>query len=385
MIRGRTALGWVQLVHHPGRFVMALAGVTAAVIMVFMQLGFMNMVFDTTVMVHRLLKADLVLVSPVVRDVAAAGTIPRRRLMQALGVEGVADGEALYVTTRDWTRPDGERGTLMLMGVRPDFDAFRDPDITRQQRGLAQPGTILLDSGARGDYRAVLEGLRQGQPWTTEMGGRRVTVIGDFRLGASFGNEGLLITADDTFQALALNRDAGAPSIGMLRLVPGADPAVVKARLSAVLDPADSRVMTLDEFVQHTRGFMIRNSPIAIVFGFGTAVGLLVGAMVVAQILSADVQEHMAEYATFKAMGFSNGRILSIVYEQSAILAVFGFPPGLGLALIVYAAIRWAVSMPISMPVDRVAIVFVATVAMCAVAGTLATRRARKADPAEVF
>ncbi len=385
MIRGRTPLGWIQLADQPGRFAMALAGVMVAVMLVFMQLGFMNMVFDTTVMVHRMLRADLVLVSPVARDMAATGTIPRRRLVQALGVEGVADGEALHAMTRDWIKPNGERGTLLLLGVRPDFDAFRDPEITRQQHLLAQPGTILLDSGARGDYGAVLAGLARGEDWTTEMGGRRVAVVGQFRLGASFGNEGLLIASDDTLQALALNRDPGAPSLGLLRLSPGADPQAVKVRIAAVLDPGDTRVMTLEEFVQHTRGFMVRNSPIAIVFGFGLVVGLVVGAMVVAQILTADVQEHMAEYATFKAMGFSNGRILAIVYEQSLILAALGFPAGLGLALVIYECIRWAVSMPIAMPLERVVIVFLATLAMCALAGTLATRRARRVDPAEVF
>jgi putative ABC transport system permease protein len=297
----------------------------------------------------------------------------------------VADGEALHTMTRDWIKPDGERGTLLLMGVRPDFDAFRDPAITRQQHLLAQPGAILLDAGARGDYRSVLAGLARGEEWSTEMGGRRVTVVGQYRLGSSFGNEGVLITSDDTLQALAISRDPGAPSLGLLRLMPGADPQLVKARIAALLDPGDSRVMTLEEFVQHTRGFMVRNSPIATVFGFGLVVGLVVGAMVVAQILTADVQEHMAEYATFKAMGFSNRRILAIVYEQSLILAAVGFPAGLGLALIMYAMIRQAVSMPITMPLERVVLVFVATLAMCIFAGTLATRRARRVDPAEVF
>jgi putative ABC transport system permease protein len=385
MIAGRTPLGWIQLAHQPGRFAMALAGVMVAVMLVFMQLGFMNMVFDTTVMVHRLLAADLVLVSPAVRDVAAAGSFPRRRLIQALGVDGIADGEALYAMTREWVKPDGDRGSLLLLGVRPDFAAFTDPEITRQQHLLAQPGAIVLDAGARGDYRAVLAGLAEGREWTTEMGGRRVTVVGRFRLGASFGNEGLLITSDDTFQALAINRDPGAPNIGLLRVAPGFEVRDVKARLAAELDGADVRVMTREEFVQHTRGFMVRNSPIAIVFGFGLVVGLVVGAMVVAQILTADVQQHMAEYATFRAMGFSSARILSIVYEQSAILAALGFPAGLALALGLYEVIRLAVSMPIAMPVERVFHVLFATFAMCALAGTLATRRARRVDPAEVF
>ncbi len=385
MIAGRLPLGWIQLAHQPGRFAMALCGVAAAVTLVFMQLGFMNMIFDTTVMVHRLLRADLVLVSPSFRDMMSTGTIPRRRVVQALGVEGVADAEALYTATRDWVKPDGERGTLLLLATRPDFAAFTDPVITAQQHLLAQPGSILLDAGARGDYRAVLDGLARGEDWRTEMGGRAITVVGRFRLGSSFGNEGVLIASDETLQALALNRAAAAPNIGLVRLAPGADLRATQAAIAAMLDPADTRVLTHAEFVQHTRGYMVSNSPIAIVFGFGLVVGLVVGAMVVTQILTADVQEHMGEYATFKAMGFSNRRILAIVYEQSLLLAALGFPIGLLCALGLYEMIRAAVAMPITMPLSRVAIVFGATFAMCALAGTLATRRARRVDPADVF
>lgn len=364
---------------------MALCGVAAAVTLVFMQLGFMNMIFDTTVMVHRLLRADLVLVSPSFRDMMSTGTIARRRVVQALGVEGVADAEALYTATRDWVKPDGERGTLLLLATRPDFDAFTDPVITAQQHLLAQPGSILLDAGARGDYRAVLAGLARGEDWRTEMGGRAITVVAQFRLGSSFGNEGVLIASDETLQALALNRAAAAPNIGLVRLAPGADLRATQAAIAAMLDPADTRVLTHAEFIQHTRGYMVRNSPIAVVFGFGLVVGLVVGAMVVTQILTADVQEHMGEYATFKAMGFSNRRILAIVYEQSLLLAALGFPVGLLCALGLYELIRVAVAMPITMPLSRVAIVFGATFAMCALAGTLATRRARRVDPADVF
>ena len=134
MIRGRTPLGWKQLVHSKGRLAVATAGVAFAVLLIFMQLGFMNMLFDSTVMIHRQLNADIVLVSSTARDFANPGTFPRSRLLQALGAPGVADAEAFYVTTRDWIKQSnddrGERGQMLLMGVRPDFKAYRDREIT---------------------------------------------------------------------------------------------------------------------------------------------------------------------------------------------------------------------------------------------------------------
>jgi putative ABC transport system permease protein len=129
----------------------------------------------------------------------------------------------------------------------------------------------------------------------------------------------------------------------------------------------------------------VKESPIAYIFSFGVIMGLVVGLVIVIQILSTDVQDHLPEYATFKAMGFTNRSLLSIVYEQSTILTVFGFIPGLLASLVFYELVKRGVSMPIAMPLDRVLMVFALTAAMCLVAGTIALRRVSTADPAEVF
>jgi putative ABC transport system permease protein len=143
--------------------------------------------------------------------------------------------------------------------------------------------------------------------------------------------------------------------------------------------------MTVAEFIRQSRSFLIKESPIAYIFTFGVIMGLVVGIVIVIQILSTDVQDHLPEYATFKAMGFTNRSLLGIVYEQAAILTLFGFLPGFLVSLGLYELVRRGVSMPITMPLDRVVMVFVMTAAMCAIAGTIAMRRVSKADPAEVF
>jgi putative ABC transport system permease protein len=390
VLEGRTPLGWLQLIHHPGRLGLAIAGVAFAVMLVFMQLGFMNMLFDSTVMLHRQLNADIVLASTKVRDMTSAGTIPRRRVIQALGVPGVADAEPLYVGMQDWIRPTdqagaGERGQMLLLGVRPDFDAFRDPIITAQQSRLSVAGTVLFDRGARGSYSRLIAATEAGEQPTTEMSGRTVTIDGLARIGSSFGAEGVLITSEDSFFAFTRNRTAEVPSLGLIRVTPGADPLVVAARINAELGTADTRAMTMQEFVDHSRGYIARESPISFIFTFGAIIGLLVGATLVVQILAADVQDHMGEYATFKAMGFTNRYLQAVICEQSLILTVLGFVPGFLIALGFYQIIRVSLAMPVAMPLERVAMVFALTAVMCVAAGLIAMRRVRQADPAEVF
>ncbi len=385
-ILGRTPLGWLQLVHHPMRFAMALAGVSFAVILVFMQLGFMNMLFDTTVMFHKQLKADIVLVNPAARNLIDIRTFPRRRLIQALGVEGVADGEAFYIGQVNWVKPGtSDRGIILAFGVRGDFDVFHTPGVTALQPGLSVPGTALFDTGSRGDFRAFSKLIADGARPTTEVAGKTIQFDGIFRLGASFGSEGSIIVSDQTFFAISPKALPTTPNLGIIRVESGHDPEVVAQRIAAVVAGEDVKVMTMQQFITTSRNFLSRESPIAYIFSFGVMMGLVVGIIIVIQILSTDVQDHLPEYATFKAMGFTNRSLLSIVYEQSAILTVFGFVPGLIASLVCYELVRGAVSMPIAMPLDRVFLVFGMTAVMCFIAGTIALRRVSKADPAEVF
>jgi putative ABC transport system permease protein len=383
---GRTPLGWLQLVHHPMRFAMALAGVAFAVILVFMQLGFMNMLFDTTVMFHKQLKADIVLVDPVARNLIDIRSFPRRRLIQALGVEGVADGEALYISQVNWNKPGTkDRGIILAFGIRSDFDAFHTAGVSEQQPNLSQLGTALFDESSRGDFSAFTQSIRDGAHPSTEIAGRTISFEGLFRLGASFGSEGSIIVSDQTLFAIAPKANPATPNLGIIRVLPGYNPEDVARRISAVVAGEDVIVMTTQQFITKSRSFLAKESPIAYIFSFGVIMGLVVGIVIVIQILSTDVQDHLPEYATFKAMGFSNRSLLSIVYEQSAILTVCGFVPGLLVSLGAYELVKGAVSMPIAMPLDRVLMVFAMTAAMCFIAGTIALRRVSTADPAEVF
>lgn len=391
LIRGRTPLGWKQLTHSPTRFSVAIAGVAFAVILVFMQLGFMNMLFDSTVMVHRQLNAEIVLLSSTARDLGNPGTLPRRRLLQALAIEGVADVEALYVMNRDWIKPSddmyrGERGQMMLMGISPDFAAFKNPEISAQQHLLIETGAALFDRRTRGDYATFAAAVARGERPQTELSGRAVTLVGSFSLGSSFGVEGVLVVSDQTFFEYAINRTPAAPSVGLVKVADGHDVDTVARGIRELLvGYADTIVMTMPQFIAHSRARIQRDSPIAFVFNFGVVIGIIVGVVVVVQILSADVHDHISEYATFKAIGFTNTSLLGIVFEQSLILSIAGFIPGLLISLGLYALVRAALTMPIGMPLERVFLVLSLAVAMCVISGAVAMRRVRTADPADVF
>ncbi len=144
-------------------------------------------------------------------------------------------------------------------------------------------------------------------------------------------------------------------------------------------------VFTKKQFIARERAYWGASTPIGYVFAFGAIVGFIVGAIIVYQILFADVSEHISEYATLKAMGYSNVYLSGVVIQQALILALLGYLPAFAVCLWLYDAAAEATRLPVYMTAARALGVLAATVAMCCLSGLSAMRVVWKADPAEIF
>jgi putative ABC transport system permease protein len=114
-------------------------------------------------------------------------------------------------------------------------------------------------------------------------------------------------------------------------------------------------------------------------------VGMVVGGIIVYQILFADVNDHLPEYATLKAMGYSNSFLAGVVIQQAVILAALGFLPGVAMSIVLYRVSGEATRLPLEMTLERALFVLGLTVTMCTISALMALRKVRSADPAEVF
>jgi putative ABC transport system permease protein len=381
---GGIPIGWLQLKREKLRFAVALLGVSFAVVLILMQLGFREALFNSAVRFHDALDADIVLISPEMPYVVEQHAFSQRRLYQARGVPGVASVSPVYLGMGLWKNPQthGVR-SIFVVGVDPADHSLRLPEVEAQRGKLTREDEVLFDALSRPEYGPIPELFARG-PVAVEVNYRRIAVSGLFRFGTSFGIDGTLITSETNFLRVFGDRQRGLIEVGLVRVQPGADPRRVRDAIRTALSE-DVLVLTLAEFRAREIAYWDSSTPIGYVFSFGVIVGLAVGGIIVYQILFADVNDHLPEYATLKAMGYSNAFLSGVVIQQAVILAALGFLPAVAISIGLYRVSGEATRLPLEMTQERALFVLGLTVAMCVFSALMALRKVRSADPAEIF
>jgi putative ABC transport system permease protein len=380
-----TALAWLQLARERLRLLVAVAGVAFAVILIFMQLGFQAALFDSSVRFHNRLNGEVFLISPQTSYLVNMTSFPRRRLYQALGFPGVESVSAVYASLAAWKNPDtGETRQIFVAGFDPSKSVFEMPGVKANSRAIRFPDAVLYDEAARPEFGPIAAEFKQGRRIETEVSNRHINVVGLFEMGTSFGIDGMLITSDLNFLRIFRNRNPGLIDIGVVRRTPRADPLAIRDS-HAPPKPNHRNVLTKPDFIAHEQKYWGSTTPIGYVFTFGVIMGLIVGTIIVYQILFANVADHLAEYATLKAMGYTNAYLFGVVIQQALILEVLGFVPGVFISWYLYRLTADATHLPMQITLNMTLFVFGLTVVMCCVSGAIALRKIRSADPAEIF
>ena len=384
-MRSKIPLALLQLIHNKNRFLVTIAGVTFAVILMFMQLGFKEALYEDATTIHKSLKADLILFSPKSVSFFGMSSFPLRRLYDAMEVPGVVSASPFYIGWGQWKNPQNASSRdISFLAFNPDKPAFNLPGVNQNLDTVRRSGVVLFDSLSRPEYGSVASQLDRGQAVTTEISGHRIRVEGSFALGGGVMTaDGLLIGNDLNFQRIT-GRNLSEIDLGLISTVPNADPQQVKQQLTKNL-PQDVRVLTKQEFINFEQDYWKNSSPIGFIFSIGTAMGFFIGAVIVYQILYTDVTNHLAEYATLKAIGYRNIYFIRVVLEEALLLATLGFIPGLIISVILYDVTKNAARLPMATNLGQIIFILGLTIIMCAVSGAIAVRKLNDADPADIF
>jgi putative ABC transport system permease protein len=378
-------LAWRQLRAEKARLLSAIAGVMFACVLVFMQLGFRSALFDSATALLASFRSDIFLMHPLTLVSFKPETLPRIRASQALALPEVAAAVPVYLAQATWRNPeDGTRRAIQLVGFDVEAGVMDFPGLAPLVNALKRPDTAAFDVRSRPEFGDVGRLLREAGPFEVQVGNRQVEMVGLIEIGPSFGADGNIVMSEVNFRRLVKERLVSAVDLVAIRLRPGADIEAAKRRLAAVLPP-DVAVLSQPELVAHERDYWESATPIGFIFAFGSLMGLVVGMVIVYQILFSDIASHLREYATLKAMGYSNFYLGRAVLSAALILAVLGFLPGFALSVFLYDVVGKGTFLPLAMDVERAVGVFVMIFTMCAVAGLLAMRKLRDANPADMF
>ena len=383
---GSVPLGWLQLKAQKLRLGSAIMGITFAVILIFVQLEFREALHVSAVRYHTAMDYDLAMLSPKTDFMVSSKQFPRARLYQVLGFSGVESATAVYMRLVSWRNPadPSNARNILAIGFDPSEPGLERILSAEQIEAIKIPDQVIFDRRGRDEYGPVAELLDVGKPVSAEINDRRVSIAGMYQVGTSFGLDGGVITSDLNFLRILPTRKKAAIDFGLIKLKQGQNATEVQAQIRRVI-PKDVHVLTRQEFMNLEIEYWNKTTPIGYIFAFGAVMGLIVGLIIVYQILFADVQDHLKEYATLKAMGYTHGYLRNVVLQEAIILAVLGFLPGMGIAQLVFIKGADATRLPLEMSVASALGVFALTVAMCAGSGMMALRKLRAVDPAEVY
>ncbi|MGB7249942.1 MAG: ABC transporter permease DevC [Phormidesmis sp.] len=390
----RVPLAWLNLTHDRKKFATSLGGVAFAVLLMFIFTGFMNALYDSQVQLLAQLNGEVILVNRLKTNMFVPESFARRRLYQVRAFDGVEDAYPLYISDVNWKNPVTRKAFLVrTLAFNLGDPVLLLPGVEEHLSALQVANTALIDTKARAEIGPTEAGI------VSELADRTIEIVGTFELGTDFASgNGNLIMSDVNFLRYFANRGPeedrrsfATTDVGVIKLASAANsPADVQRVVKALRQvlPEDVLVMPKDGpggFVERERAYWQENTNIGFVFSLLTTMSFFVGIILVYQILYTDVADHWAEYATLKAMGYSNGYLLKVVLQEALLLSVLGFIPGFAVSYLLYTGAANATGLFFNMTVQRVSNLFIATLVMCIVSGAIAVRKVQATDPAEVF
>ncbi|WP_153558060.1 FtsX-like permease family protein [Roseimaritima sediminicola] len=389
----RTPLAWKNLTHQPARTIVSIGGIAFAVLLMFMQLGFLGAVGDTANNVYQRLDSDLVLRSPEYLHVYDPRSIPRDVLRQVAVLDEVASVKPLDLGMSSWQNPHNhEFRVVAVIGVDIHNNPLRLPEVESQLPLLMHPDHVLIDRTSSADLGPV-DGRRFGAAdvgRTTTALGQTVRIVGTFAMGTGLAANGQILTSRDGFLEISPTAEPDRVSMLLVRTPQGVTAQRARRSIQTALaargdEAASIDVLTVQEAMQAERRRWYQETPIGIIFAMGVALAVIVGGVICYMVLAADVLAHLPEYATLKAIGYSNGFLGRVLLVQAGLLALFALPPALLAALALYEVTSYFAGVPIRMTGLRIALIACLSILMCSAAGIIALRKLSKAEPANLF
>jgi putative ABC transport system permease protein len=401
----KTPLAILNLWHQQAKTLVSIGGVAFALLLVFMQLGFMGAVSHTATNVLENLRFDILVRARDYLHLYEPSQFDRKWLQVAASTRGVIAAKPLWITIHNWRKLPTEAESqssdfesqylpIAVMAFATQDDVFKLESVTSQQSQLNSGREVLLDQSTQRDY-GPWNGRKFGDTdigRETEIGGQTFSIGGVFNLGTGLAANGAAIASQQGFaRIIPWNVDRNT-SLGLIDIDADSDvhDVVAELRERFQVGTAEDESLAVDvlsrtEAMDRERTRWLFQTPIGLIFQLGVVISLLVGAAIVYMVLATDVANRLPEYATLLAMGYSRKYLAGIVMTQAIALCLCGFLVAWSAAELLYRLTSNLSGIPVAMNAERVVSVLAMGLAMSCCSGLLALRKLWKAEPASLF
>lgn len=371
-------LAYKNLFHDRLSLLVTLVGIVFSVVLVAVQLGIFQ---GTKLLLNAVIdhaEADLWVVPYETKSFDDPYVLTGREKQAILSTPGVARVNEMLVSFVNWRKPSGGLTVAAIVGI-DDLPNGKLPwDIEQgSAKSIMTPNGVAVDAVYFGELGVNKLGDR------AEINGFSVTIAAVTRGIRSFTTVPYVFTTIANARAM-LDAAPEQASFIRVKLAEGADPQEVRKRLSFRMPTTD--VITQEQFRERNINRWLFGTGAGVALIAGTALGIIVGIVIVAQTLYSSTKDHLNEFATLRALGASAGYINRVILIQAILSAVLGYMMGMMLSLLLVWVFKATESeLPIVMTAGLAGFLFALTVGMCILAAIGAIFKVIRIDPAAVF
>ncbi|MEO0536540.1 MAG: ABC transporter permease DevC [Cyanobacteria bacterium P01_A01_bin.123] len=385
------AIAWAQLMHQKLQTTVTILGIAFTTALLFMQIGFRIGLLESSTQLPASFQSDVVIISNSSISFLVAVPFSERRLAQVLAFEEVEAITPIYVTMTSVKRLDEQSqfmASIQVIGFPLTENVVELPGLGENLKKLKGDDLFLLDGRSRSELANLINEVKNNGRASTEImtagfERKKIDVVGLFEMGASAFYNGNLITSESNFlKTFGLGQ--GEIVAGLVHVRPGVDIPNLVSRIQEYL-PEDMKVMSKKDLIKEDKTYIESSSPMGIVFLFSMIFSIIIGVVILYQVLYQNISRFTKEYATLKAIGYSQRFLVEIVLEQVFVFAVLGYIPGLIVSYFVYDALSEVTKMKFLLSFNIAFFVFFLVCLICGVSGIIATNKLKDANPVDIF
>jgi putative ABC transport system permease protein len=385
----RLPLALRQLTDSPIKTSAAAAGICFANVLVFFQLGLLNGLYESQARPYAFLDGEIVLVSSRFSRLSQTPLILLNDVMRAQGLEGVAHVSSLSIDLGPiLLLPEGYTTNAQIYAIDPSNPAINLEKSKVDLALIRQYERVAIDNLSRpSTISSIVSNLRDGRFYRTNLRGKRLIINSMASIGATFAADLSIVMSQDNLIHYYSNRTPSLINIGVIKLKKGYSVARVLAALQDRLYPPgySIKALSIQDVSEAEILYWKKNTSLTFILGLGVVVGLVVSGIILYQILYSDVTNHLSEYATLLALGYSNIFVIRVVFVQAVLLVLISFPFAVLFSFGLYSLIASSTGLLVSMPFSRIILVLLSTLSTSTFSCYLATNKLRNVDPSTLY